>query len=251
MATVSEAAELSVDLPGARAVFSTRRGGVSEPPFDTLNFGFGTDDAPANVMRNRRLIADRYDVALTFGRQVHGADVRLVDEPTLEPEADADIGDWVQGLVPGDGLVTATPGLAPMVLAADCLPVAIAGGGAVAMVHAGWQGLAKGVIAAGVRRLREIAGSAPLGAAIGPGAGPCCYEVSGELHERFAVRGEDFRQGLNLDLKAIARHQLHAAGVAQIEDLGLCTICSDPGLFFSHRRDLGRTGRQAGFVWLA
>lgn len=251
MATVSEAAELNVDLPGARAVFSTRRGGVSQPPFDTLNFGFGTDDASANVTRNRRLIADRYGIALAFGRQVHGAHVRLVAEPTPEPEANSDIAEWAQALVPGDGLVTATPGLAPMVLAADCLPIAIAGGGAVAMVHAGWQGLAKGVIEAGVRQLREIVGAAPLGAAIGPGAGPCCYEVSDELHERFAARGEDFRQGRNLDLKAIARHQLHAASVARVEDLELCTICSDPDLFFSHRRDHGRTGRQAGLVWLA
>jgi YfiH family protein len=251
MATVSEAAEFSVDLPGARAVFSTRRGGVSEPPFDTLNLGFGTADESANIARNRRLIADRYGIALAFGRQVHGRDVRLVDEPTPEPEADTDVSGWVQALVPGDGLLTATPGLAPMVLAADCLPIAIAGGGAVAMVHAGWQGLARGVIPAAVQRLQEITGRAPLGAAVGPGAGPCCYEVSDELHERFAAGGEDFRRGRNLDLKAIARHQLLAAGVAEVGDLGLCTICSDPSLFFSHRRDHGQTGRQAGFVWLA
>ncbi len=149
-----------------------------------------------------------------------------------------------------DGLVSAEPGLAATVLTADCLPVAIAGDDAVVMVHAGWRGLREGVIAAGVDALRACGCEGRLSAAIGPGAGPCCYEVSDELHERFADHPEHVHRGRNLDLRAIARHQLAQAGVEEIHDIGICTICSDPGLLFSHRRDRGVTGRQAGIAWL-
>ena len=107
-------------------------------------------------------------------------------------------------------------GLAPMVLTADCLPIAIAGGGAVAMLHAGWRGLAGGVIAEGVAaRCASSARRGALTAAIGPGAGPCCYEVGDEVHAAFAAYGERARNGRNLDLKAIARAQLERAGVAR------------------------------------
>jgi copper oxidase (laccase) domain-containing protein len=128
--------------------------------------------------------------------------------------------------------------------------VAIAANGAAAMVHAGWQGLAGDVIAEGVRAVRDLGGEGPLSAAIGPGAGPCCYEVSEELHARFAPLGPTVRNGGNLDLKRIARLRLESAGVEDVSDCGLCTICSDPELFFSHRRDRGTTGRQAGVAWL-
>ena len=97
--------------------------------------------------------------------------------------------------------------------------------------------------------VRELGGEGELSAAIGPGAGPCCYEVGEEVHAAFADIGEA-HHGRHLDLKAIARHQLRAAGVANVADIGLCTICSDPGLLFSHRRDQGVTGRQAGVAWL-
>jgi copper oxidase (laccase) domain-containing protein len=90
-----------------------------------------------------------------------------------------------------------------------------------------------------------------LEAAIGPGAGVCCYEVGEEVHAQFAAYGEGVRHGRNLDLKAIAREDLARAGVATVHDVGLCTICSDASLFFSHRRDRGVTGRQAGLAWLS
>jgi polyphenol oxidase len=98
--------------------------------------------------------------------------------------------------------------------------------------------------------LREVAGTAPLAAAIGPGAGGCCYEVGEEVHERFLSYGEDVHHRGRLDLKAIARAQLERAGVADVHDAGICTICSPAQLFFSHRRDRGVTGRQAGVAWL-
>ena len=119
------------------------------------------------------------------------------------------------------------------------------------MLHAGWRGLAGGIVAEGVRAIRELGADGPLEAAIGPGAGGCCYEVGDEVHEVFADYGERVRRGRNLDLKAIAREQLERAGVQTVHDVELCTICSDESLFFSHRRDRGVTGRQAGLVWLS
>jgi copper oxidase (laccase) domain-containing protein len=136
--------------------------------------------------------------------------------------------------------------VAPVVLVADCLPIALARPGKVGMLHAGWRGLAAGVVAAGVAAFGD---DPPRAAAIGPGAGPCCYETGEEVHAEFADLGPSVRHGRNLDLKAIAAARLHAAGVEEIHDTGLCTICGDPELFFSHRRDGGVTGRQAGVAW--
>jgi len=232
---------LAVELPGARAVFTTRRGGVSAPPYDSLNLGFLTGDDPAAVSANRRVLADTLGVNLAWVRQVHGSEVRVVVAPT-EPGHE----------VPeADGLATTSRGLGLMALAADCLPIVIAGGGAVAVVHAGWHGLAEGVIANGVATVRRLGRGGTTAAAIGPGAGVCCYEVSEELHWRFAGYGPEVRRGRNLDLVAVARRQLVEAGVRQVEDSGLCTMCADPGLLFSHRRDGGLTGRQAAVAWLS
>jgi YfiH family protein len=230
---------LAIDLPGARALFTTRRGGVSTGVYGRLNLGRWTDDDPAAVEGNRNGLERELRVRLAYGRQVHGAAVRRVTDAPKDrhaPEA--------------DGQATNLPGIAPMVLTADCLPIAIAAEGAVAMVHAGWRGLAGGVLAEGVDAVRELGGTGPLVAAIGPGAGPCCYEVGEEVHQAFGALGAATRRGRNLDLKEIAGRQLGRAGVAEVHDARLCTICSEPGLFFSHRRDHGLTGRQAGIAWL-
>ncbi len=135
-------------------------------------------------------------------------------------------------------------------ITADCLPIVIAAPGAVAAVHAGWRGLDAGVIGNAVTKLRELSGGV-LNAAIGPGAGACCYEVGDELHRRFKAHSQDFHHGRNLDLKAIARVQLMEAGVAHIHDTEVCTICGDPQLTFSYRRDGAETGRQALVAWLS
>lgn len=237
---------LAIELPGARAAFTTRRGGFSEGPFATLNLGRLTADDPDAVSRNRAVLQSLVGGRLAMIRQVHGS---LVLRRTAADQAS---GPAPEGeLEEADGQATALPGIAPIVLTADCLPIALAGGGAVAMLHAGWRGLAEGIIDAGARAVRELAGGERtlLAASIGPGAGACCYEVGEEVHERFASY-RDVRHGRHLDLKAIARAQLAAAGAVTVHDAELCTICSPPELFFSHRRERGVTGRQAGVVWL-
>ena len=244
---VLEDEQLRVDLPGARALFTTRRGGHSSGPYESLNLGRLTDDDPAAVQANLRSLQDRHEVRLAWGRQVHGSDVVVHDGS----EASERTGDPRPAAQEGDGRVTTTSGVAPMVLTADCLAVIVAGEGGVAALHAGWRGLAEGVLGAGVRRLRELGVSGELEAAIGPHARVCCYEVGEEVHDVFAAAGHaEARSGSNLDMTRIATEQLLGAGVARIHDLGLCTMCH-PELFYSHRRDRGLTGRQAGLAWLS
>jgi polyphenol oxidase len=230
----------AIELPGARAVFSSRRGGHSTGPYASLNLGIHTEDDTDSVGRNRETLrGDVHAPPLSFVHQVHGAEVVGATGPTPlrfeHPRA--------------DGQVTDQPGVALCALTADCLPIAVAGRGGVAMLHAGWRGLHAGVIDGGVHALRGLGAAGELHAAIGPGAGPCCYQVGPEVHAAFDDHPPAHR-GANLDLKAIARHQLERAGVAEIHDIAMCTICSDPALLFSHRRDRGVTGRQAGVAWL-
>ena len=214
---------LAIDLPGATALFTTRRGGFSEGPYASLNVGLRTDDDPGRVAANReRVRAQAGAGRLAHGRQVHGTEVVVDGEGSAE----------------ADGQVRTAPGVAAMVLVADCLPVALAGPHAAGVVHAGWRGLAGGVLEAGVRAL----GGGPVAAAIGPGIGPCCYEVGDEVRAVFGTEGR------TLDLKAIARRRLEEVGVEEIHDCELCTAC-DPERFFSHRRDRGVSGRQAGAAW--
>lgn len=240
---------VAIDLPGAHAMFTTRRGGFSEGPYTSLNLGRLTDDRPEAVQRNRAKLHADVGVPPALIRQIHGTTVRRIS--TLPVDGMMPLPDEGLELPEADGQATALRGVAPMVMTADCLPISLAGGGAVAMIHAGWRGLAAGILSEGVRAVRDLGGDGPLVAAIGPGAGVCCYEAGEEVHREFAGYGAPVRRGRNLDLKAIARDQLEAAGVPTVHDVGLCTICSDESLFFSHRRDHGVTGRQAGLAWLS
>ncbi|HZU61348.1 MAG TPA: peptidoglycan editing factor PgeF [Solirubrobacteraceae bacterium] len=229
---------LEVTLGGARALFTTRRGGCSSGPFHSLNLGRLTADRPQDVERNRQLVRQEVGRPLGLVRQVHGPTVIRLDAPP--PDA---------ALAEADGIVTSRTDAAAAVLVADCLPVVVAGQAAVAALHAGWRGLADGVLDEGVRALRESGEEGTLEAAIGPGIGVCCYEVGEEVHRAFASYGATVRRGRNLDLEEVARCQLERAGVGVVHSLGLCTSCH-PELFFSHRRDRGVTGRQAGVAWL-
>jgi len=233
---------IACELPGGRVLFTTRRGGVSAAPYDTLNLGLLTDDDPGDVAANRERLAALTSIAperTLRGMQVHEAHVRLVREL---PAPDAP-------LEQADGQATALTGVAALVLTADCLPIALVAREAVAVVHAGWRGLAGGVLAEGVRALRELGAEGDVHAAIGPGAGVCCYETGPEVHAAFEAYGPQARHASHADLKDVARRQLEQAGAGEVADVGLCTMCAPDGLFFSHRRDGAITGRQAGVVW--
>jgi polyphenol oxidase len=226
---------------GVSVAFTSRAGGVSEGPFRSLNLGALTADAAANVAENRRRAVEAAGgdgAAATMAWQVHGADVREVDgSPApgrfLEPGAEA--------FPKSDGLVTSLERRPLVLLTADCLPVAIArsDGSRLALLHAGWRGLVAGIVERGV----EAVGGEPA-AAVGPGAGPCCYQVGEDvaaaLRERF---GEDVVRDGRADLWLAARSALEAAGVRDIVVAEQCSICGGER-FFSHRRDRGTTGRQ-------
>jgi YfiH family protein len=232
---------LEAELVGARAAFSTRLGGVSEPPYETLNIAILTGDERASVRENRARLAravGRDPDGVVMGRQVHGAELRQHDGPQ-EPRVYAEV---VRSPDEVDAHVTGNPELTPLVMVADCLPIALVGPGGAAMAHCGWRGLAGGILS----EVARVVGAEA--AAIGPGIGPCCYEVGEEVLAEF----EDLdgaADGRMLDLTAVARTRLECAGVGGIESADLCTSCN-PGLFYSHRRDGARTGRQAGLVWL-
>ena len=131
-------------------------------------------------------------------------------------------------------------------LTADCIPVVLGAEGAVAALHAGWRGLAAGVLEEGVRALREVGGRGEITAIVGPCAGVCCYEVGEEVHGAFQGA---HRVGRKIDLRAIAHDRLLAAGVAQVRDMEACTICDER--YFSYRREGASAGRQAGLAWLS
>jgi polyphenol oxidase len=231
-----EGDHLAADLPGAKALFTTRRGGVSTGPFASLNLGLLTDDDSANVNENRARVAAATGCPrerFLYGKQVHGATVRRATEPPGPDRPRAD----------EDGQATALKGHPALAFVADCTPVILAAEGAVATLHVGWRPAAAGIVEEGVKALREVGGSGPITALIGPGARGCCYEVGEEVHAHFT--GYDARRGRNLDLPAVIQAQLEDA---EIHDCELCTMC-EPELFFSHRRDGGLTGRQAGIAW--
>lgn len=231
---------LEAELPGAVAAFSARSGGASAGRYAGLNLGLVTNDDPQRVRRNRAVLAAALELdpaKVLTGLQVHGADVARNDLP-LTPSP------FLGGGEPqrADGQATSAKGLAPLVFVADCLPIALSGPRGVAMLHAGWRGLSAGVIARGVGEVDAAA------AVIGPGIGRCCFEAGEEVHARFSGLGGGIADGRMLDLPEVAARLLAQAGVEDVERTELCTSC-EPGLFFSHRRDEGKTGRQAGVVW--
>ncbi len=236
-----EGEHVTAELAAARVLLSTRHGGVSPAPFDSLNLGRLTDDDGANVDANRERLAGAVGLPrerFLYGRQVHGARVRRASEPPGPERPAAD----------EDGQATALRDAAALVFVADCLPVLLAAEGGVAAVHCGWRGLAGGIVEEGVLALRELGAEGPVTAVVGAGARGCCYEVGEEVLGHFDdVPGARVGER-NLDLPAVAAAKLAAAGVSDVHDVGLCTMCRND-LFFSHRADGGVTGRQAGVVW--
>jgi YfiH family protein len=239
---------IGVELPGGRALFFTRRGGVSGEPFEELNVGLDTNDYMPAVEENRRRVAEQIGIPQERWlevKQVHGSTVQLVTEP---PDEDA-------GKAEADGIATTLTDYAAVVVTADCLPVALIAPEGVAMIHAGWRGLAADVLKKGVEKLRE-AGAGDIQVAIGPSIGVCCYEVNTWVHRAFMryPRGVA-RLSNHAHLKNVARLQLQHAKVPldMVHDVDICTMCAPRSLFHSHRRDYGGdpkdTGRQASAVW--
>jgi len=240
---------IGVDLPGGRALFCTRRGGVSGEPFEELNVGLDTNDYMPAVEENRERVAQLIGIPRERwleSKQVHGSDMRVVTEL---PASGAE-------LVEADGVATTLEDLAAVIVTADCLPVALIAPGGVAMIHAGWRGLAADVLKKGVEAMREAGVEGDIQAAIGPGIGVCCYEVNTHVHRAFMRYGRGTaRLSNHAHLKSIARLQLQAAGIPldHSHDVDICTMCAPRSLFHSHRRDHGGdprdTGRQASAVW--
>jgi YfiH family protein len=232
------------DAPrGALLAFTTRRGGVSPAPFDTLNLGRSTADDPGNVTENRFRLLRRLGAepaALATAGQVHGTRVAEVAAPGHEPDCDA--------------LLTTVPGLALAVTTADCMSLLFTAPGAVAAAHAGWRGTVAGMPRAVLSALMARTGGSPsdITVHIGPCIRGCCYEVGDEVASGFpaaALRRVTGR--FRLDLPTAAVIALREAGLSAdaIHDTGACTAC-EPHWYFSHRRDAGATGRLWGVARL-
>ncbi|KRG43428.1 laccase [Stenotrophomonas pictorum JCM 9942] len=242
--------------PGVCAFTTTRHGaGGSQPPFDTFNLGNRTaadGDDPAQVQRNREELQRLAGLpsAPHWLRQVHGTGVLRFDAPPAAQGIDAE--------PVADAAVTAVPGVVLAILTADCLPVVFAArdGGEVAAAHAGWRGLAEGMLEATLAAMRTPAGS--VIAWLGPAAGPAHYEIGADVYQAFVARSAEAEAAFTptrpghwrVDLYALARQRLLAAGMepAAIHGGDLCTI-TDPARWFSHRRDR-RSGRIATLVWM-
>jgi polyphenol oxidase len=232
---------------GVLAAFSGRAGGASRPPYQALNLGLRIDDDPAVVAANRCALARACGLsptALTFMRQVHGADVWYAGAEATEPPG------------PVDAMFTDVPGKALCVLVADCVPVLIADPVArlVGAAHAGREGLVAGVVPALISAM-TAAGASParMRAVTGPAICGSCYEVPAQMQARVSAIVPaarcDTRTGTSgLDIAAGVRAQLARAGVTSITADGRCTRESED--LYSYRRD-GLTGRFAGLVWLS
>ena len=233
---------LEATLPGARAAFSTRLGGVSEDPYASLNLAILTGDDHDRVGENRRRLADVLGIdpgRVAIARQVHGAEIGPAGAPQ-EPSPFAEPG--TVDPPERDGHVISERDQAALVFVADCLPIALAGPEGVAMLHCGWRGLAGGILERGAEAVGATA------AAVGPGIGPCCYEVGEDVLARFLPLGSEVADGRMLDLPAVARCLLERVGVADVQVAATCTSC-EAELYFSHRRDGPTTGRQGGIAW--
>jgi hypothetical protein len=236
--------------------FLTRLGGVSQPPFDTLNLGFNTGDRASSVSKNREIVTRAFelpDSALTTVRQVHGDRVFIVDASSPDDLSKT----------PCDAIITDRPGIALGVLTADCVPILAFDpeGPSIAAIHVGWKGTALDLPGKVVAVMARRFGVYPenLRAAIGPSIGPCCYEVDEAVHAAFLRRGNLWKNWAHdsgegrwqLNLAKANRDLLRAAGLHEtnIVSIDLCSCC-ERALFFSFRREKGATGRQISWIML-
>src|SRR5512139_1199462 len=243
---------------GIHAGFTTRNGGVSRTPFNSLNLGFNSGDQQAAVEANRAAVARAFELPpqmLLTVQQVHGSEILVIDQPN------PDLCHFLR--VECDAVITNQAGVMAGILVADCFPVLLYDPDrpAAGVVHAGWRGAATGLLGRTVRAMTEMFGSRPerLYAAVGPGIGGHGYEVDRPVREAFRAGAGDWERIARetslghwlLDLRLSCQLQLAAAGLREerIEAVAECTCCHREA-FYAYRRDQGRTGRQMGFVLL-
>lgn len=242
---------LAWQAAGVTAAFPARTGGVSAPPFDSLNLSLSVRDAAGDVLENRRRLCTAVGLSperLVVPGQVHGTDLQWVGED------EAGRGAFDAETVVGghDGLLTGATGLGLVISYADCVPVVIVADGeegrAFATVHAGWRGMLAGIVGKAAAELVR-SGCRPVAAAVGPSIGPCCFTVDEGLRRRFEARFPGSATAATVDLWRCARLELEAAGVpaGSVSVAGLCT--ASDARFFSHRRDRGATGRHLAVAW--
>lgn len=230
---------IEFSLPGGKVAFTTRGGGVSRGPRESLNLGFNCGDRAQDVIENRLRLARAIEVEpdrFRGSRQVHGGRIQIHSEPVgegpfLAPEA---------GLEEADGHFTEVAGLPLVVTVADCAPVFVSGPRGIALLHCGWRGLLTDLIPRGV----EATGGGE--AVIGPCIGSCCFTVGPEVRGLFPA--DDQLRSDRLDIGQLVLTQLTEAGITSVKKVGRCTSCEE-GDFFSYRRDGGVTGRQAAVAW--
>ena len=225
-----------------RAFVTTRAGGVSQGEYASLNLGYSSGDDAGHVARNRAIVREKLPAEPAWMKQVHGTHAAHIDRGDELPTADA--------------AVASQPGRVAVVLTADCMPLFLSddSGTRVAVAHAGWRGLAAGVIESTVRSMERPASR--IVAWMGPAIGPDAFEVGPEVREAFVASdpGADsaFRAHkpgkFMADLYALARRRLARAGVGSIGGGGFCTY-HEPRRFFSYRR-VKASGRMGAFIWI-
>lgn len=222
-----------VELPAARAVFTTRTGGESTPPYDSRNLGLFTDDDRVVVRRNIDALGRDFGLeAIQLLHQVHG-------------DVIADVNDSTRGTIPiGDGAVTTERHVGLLITGADCPTVFLSSEDQLAALHCGWRPVAAGLIEDAARRFSRQR----FEAVIGPGICQDHFEVGPEVVDAIGADGEEFSAGRQLDLRGVIKARLERLGAAHVHIVDRCTHC-EPELFFSHRRDGAPTGRQAGIAW--
>jgi YfiH family protein len=231
--------------------FLTRAGGISPAPYESMNFDARDTDPAGNVERNRALFHEAF--AIPQGRlvtvsQVHGKEVLVIEGPLPDKPVEA------------DAIVTSEPDVAIGMMTADCQPILLFDpvNNAIGAVHAGWKGTALGIVVETVLKMSETYGTDPacLIASLGPCIGPCCYKVGWNVLDEYMKNHRDadcFREndGLRMDISLANNLQLLGVGVKKenISNDSVCTSCNTE-LFFSHRKENGRTGRQLSFIMI-
>ncbi|MBI2691905.1 MAG: laccase domain-containing protein [Solirubrobacterales bacterium] len=222
-----------VPLPGARALFTTRLGGSSAAPYDSRNLGLLTDDDETVVRRNIDQLKSEFELStMQLLQQVHGGEIEHVSSATT-------------GTIPiADGAITTERLHGLLITGADCPAVMLASENRLAALHCGWRPVAAGIIESAVAHFN----GEEIHAAIGPGICQEHFEVGPEVIDAMGVDGPAHSAGRRLDLTGIIGTRLKRAGVGNVHVVNRCTHC-EPEYFFSHRRDNGLTGRQAGVAW--